>query len=529
MTRANQEWHQDKGLEGYVESGDRFGNSLAVGDFDNDGYDDLIVGAPWDSVGSITRAGVVNTIYGSGDGLTRTGNQTWHQDKSYINGTAESGDKFGESLAVGDFDNDGYDDLVVGAPDEDIGSEEDAGGASVIYGSRSGLTSSGDQHWDQTDIAHQYFYEKWTGGTGWITEKPTDEDHFGGSLAVGDFDNDGYDDLAVGVPDEDLDYPQVAAPNDIDNFGVVNLIYGSSDGLTKDRQNVWHQDTPGPAFVGTTTKGAAEDNDNFGESLAVGDFDNDGYDDLVVGVPYEDIGSIKDAGIVNVIYNGSGSDDQTWHQDKNNINETAQGGDHFGESLAVGDFDNDGYDDLAIGVPDENLGSIKDAGMVNIIYGSGSGLTSSGDQNWHQDKGNINGVAETGDRFGESLAVGDFDGDGYDDLAIGVPQEGIGSKEDAGMVNVIYGSGSGLTDSGDQTWHQDTPGIKGVSEGSNLPDPSDIFGVIGDSFGSSLSAGDFNNDGYDDLAIGVPGEDVGSITNGGMANIIYGSASGLVA
>ncbi len=84
MTRTNQEWHQDKGLEGYVESGDRFGNSLAVGDFDNDGYFDLIVGAYLDYVGSISNAGVVNTIYGSGDGLTRTDNRIWHQDKSYI-------------------------------------------------------------------------------------------------------------------------------------------------------------------------------------------------------------------------------------------------------------------------------------------------------------------------------------------------------------------------------------------------------------------------------------------------------------
>ena len=328
----------------------------------------------------------MNAIYGSRNGLTTTGNRTWHQNKKNINGTAEKNDYFGESLAVGDFDNDGYDDLVVGAPDEDIGSVEEAGGVNVIYGSGSGLTSSSDQDWNQTDINYEYNFRGFNNAEFAKEDEPTDEDHFGKSLAPGDFNNDGYDDLAIGVPGEDIDYPWYAVPDDIDNFGAVNLIYGSDNGLTKDHQNqnVWYQNRP-DVYVDNKqrTTGTAEDDDNFGESLAVGDFDNDGYDDLVVGVPGEDIGSITNAGMVNVIYGYSGGlyISETWHQNKNNINETAQGGDHFGESLAVGDFNNDGYDDLAIGVPDENIGSIKNAGMVNIIYGSSSGLTSSGDQN----------------------------------------------------------------------------------------------------------------------------------------------------
>ncbi|MBD2683273.1 MULTISPECIES: FG-GAP repeat protein [Nostoc] len=77
-------------------------------------------------------------------------------------------------------------------------------------------------------------------------------------------------------------------------------------------------------------------------------------------------------------------------------------------------------------------------------------------------------------------------------------------------------SNTGLTSAGNQLWHQDSPGIEGVANAS-------------DGFGSSLKAGDFNNDGFADLAIGVPGEDVGLISNAGTVNILYGSATGLTA
>ncbi len=80
---------------------------------------------------------------------------------------------------------------------------------------------------------------------------------------------------------------------------------------------------------------------------------------------------------------------------------------------------------------------------------------------------------------------------------------------------MIYGSNSGLTATGDQIWHQDSFGMEGIAEAF-------------DRFGSSLTVGDFNNDGKDDLAIGVPGEDIGNITNAGATNILYGSASGLI-
>lgn len=122
------------------------------------------------------------------------------------------------------------------------------------------------------------------------------------------------------------------------------------------------------------------------------------------------------------------------------------------------DFNNDGFADLAVGVAGENLGAIGNGGAVNVLYGTASGLTGAGSQLFTQDTG-VPGAAEPGDGFGDALAVGDFDGDGFADLAVGVSLEDVGAVVDAGAVNVLYGSADGLTGAGSQLFTQDTPGV----------------------------------------------------------------------
>jgi len=483
-------------------SQDSFAACRVCGDFNNDGFDDLAIGVPNEDLSGSDEGGV-SVIYGSASGLHASlghADQFWHQDSKGIADTAENGDGFGSALTIGDFNGDTFDDLVVGVPGENI-SVNQQGAVNVIYGSASGLHRSlghADQFWhqDSTGIAD----------TGELS------DRFGDVLTTGDFNNDGFDDLAVGVFSENF-----AGSNE----GLVHVIYGSASGLHRNLargDQLWTQDSPGIADT-------VESGERFGWSLAAGDFNNDGFDDLAIGVD-ENINTPGE-GAVNVIYGSAsglhknaGRADQFWHQDSTGIADMAENGNQFARdtSLMVGDFNGDTFDDLVIGVFNEDLtGAFTLDGAVNVIYGSASGLhrnAGNPDQFWHQDSKGIADTAESGDQFGRTLTVGDFNNDGNDDLAIGVVSEDL-SGNGEGAVNVIYGSASGLHRSltrGDQFWTQDSKGIADTSE------TFDNFGV--------LTSGDFNNDGFDDLAIGVPNEDLNT-GNEGAVNVIYGSASGL--
>src|SRR5262245_24948641 len=311
---------------------------------------------------------------------------------------------------------------------------------------------------------------------------------------IDDFDGDGLADVAIGVTGED--------PG-----GAVQVIYGG-DTFGPDDE-IWTQDSPG-------IQGASEEFDEFGSALAIGDFDGDGWDDLAVGVPNEDIGSVVSGGAVNVLYGGNdgltSTGNQLWTQNSSGIEGAVEAFDSFGPALTVGDVDGGGDEGLAVGVPGEDGGGDVSAGAVNVIYGSSSGLSSTDNLIWHQDRGSIKDSAESNDNFGWSLAAGNFNGTTYDDLAVGVPFETLGSRIEAGAVNVIYGSANGLVDQMNQLWTQDSSGVQGAAENLDL-------------FGWSLAAANFGVSTFDDLAIGVPDESIGSISSAGAVNVLYGSES----
>ena len=238
-----------------------------------------------------------------------------------------------------------------------------------------------------------------------------------------------------------------------------------------------------------------------GPQRVVADFNHDGRPDLVVGVPGKDVNGKANAGAVNVFYgssSGTPGSRRVFTQDTPGILDQSETGDQFGFSVSTGDYNGDGYTDLAVGVPYEDISHV-DQGAVNVIYGSRWGLQASGDDLWTQGQGGIAGTAGARDQFGYSLASGNFgrnvSGRRYDDLAVGVPLDD-GTRTDDGSVNVIYGRAGGLSSYGNQRWTQG----QGPYGAGNAPE-------VGDRFGRTLAAGNLGRDGYDDLAVGVPYED----------------------
>jgi disulfide bond formation protein DsbB len=305
-----------------------------------------------------------------------------------------------------------------------------------------------------------------------------------------DFNGDSIPDLAIGATDESL--------GGADAAGVVHVLYGAtSAGLTAAGSQLWSQETPGVA-------GTPEELDRFGAALASGDYNGDGRADLAIGAPGENSSS----GVVHVLYGSAAgltaTGSQLWSQDSPGVAGTAEANDQFGGALTAADPNGDFRGELAVGAPGEN----DNAGVVQVLLGSAAGLTAAGSQLWSQDSPGIGGTAEADDRFGSALTSGDWSTDSRGDLAVGA----LGENSFSGVVHVLYGSAAGLTATGSQLWSQDSPGIAGTAEASDL-------------FGGALADGDFNANGRTDLAIGAWGENSAS----GVVHVLYGSAAGLTA
>jgi hypothetical protein len=472
-------------------AGQGFGCAVAgAGDLDGDGYDDLIVGAPTDGTGG-TDAGAAYAFYGSASGLGG--------ELEILASDAAPGDLFGWSVAgAGDLDGDGYDDVIVGAPDvDDVAT--DAGAAYAYFGTATGLDLS-----TETKLTV-------SGGAA--------DDALGTAVAgLGDLDGDGYDDLGVGAPGDD---------DAATDGGAVYLWSGGASGLSGGTR---------------LTASTAEASDAFGTSLGGQvDVDDDGYDDIVVGAPGRDSG----AGVA-LVYLGSSSGLSSSSELELSASDAASG-DGFGTAVAgAGDLDDDGHDDIAVGAPGLDQAD-TDAGGVYLYFGSSAGIDTDSEQQVTSWEG------ASSDAFGSVLAgPGDSDGDGWSEVVVGVPGLDDNGAESGGL-SVLEQSREGF---GSDTSARDAFGQSVSSAGDIDGDGHDdiIVGAFsanaayvyygtpagvstaseqiltasdgGGEFGYSVSGGgDLDGDGYDDVVVGAPNN--GSSSHGAVY-IYYGSASGLV-
>lgn len=440
------------------ESGDQFGAALAYGDFDGDGRIDLAVGHPReDTVGNtVDAAGAVTLWKGTEDGL-----QPWRLiTQGGLGALEEAGDHFGAALAAGDFDNDGRTDLAIGTPGESVGNNPDAG-AGAVYLLRG--TSNGPVFWravTEADIAAAV-----EGG-----------DEFGAALAVGRFNGDAIDDLAVGAPGEThadgIASGHVYVLRGTGTNSALAAWSGVSQSTLSNSPNV----APGGLIPPPVPLGTEQSGDKFGSALAAGHIDDDGIDDLVVGAYCDDELAACAGGAY--LYRGNATGMRGWMR----LSQSGVGGDAFdyaGWAVAVGDVDNDGDEDVLVGVPYDDVSGTANVGRVVWARPAGHVIAS------HLVINQASSDWGANDLFGYSIAIGQTGA--FDDIAIGTPGEAWGAGPAAGAVMMFYAGDDG-------------PVAAGVVRGSPLATEE-----AEDSFGAAVALAADHGNGL--LCVGNPGED----------------------
>ncbi|OXY97710.1 integrin-like protein [Streptomyces diastatochromogenes] len=406
-----------------------------------------------------------------------------------------------------DFNGDGYRDLALGDRSATVAGKKEAGAVVVVWGTAHG-----------PDPARRSVI---TQNTPYIAGTAETNDFFGAKVTAADMNKDGYGDLVVTAPGED----------DGAYHGTFTILWGSKSGLSE-----------GTSFRSPSCKDCG-----FAKDVAVGDFTADGKQDVVAitddyiyvlrgpftksgsrgtatnldPVDGEDIspdlvvsGKVTKDGTADFAVLGYDSDTWTnraWFyrggsggptKPTRKIGLMGTGGLAWNSSTTIADFDKDGYGDLAVGLPTAGRG-----GTVRVYKGTSQGPSTTG-TSFTQDTAGVPGTSESGDSFGSDVSAADTNGDGYPDLAVGVPGEVIGDHLfRAGAVTVLRGGKNGLTGTNARQYDTGTPGVAG--------DPGDENDAW---FGASVLLRDFDRDGRAEL--------VAAAWEIGRLHLLPGTASG---
>ncbi|MGW5017083.1 trypsin-like serine protease [Streptomyces cacaoi] len=373
-----------------------------------------------------------------------------------------------------DFDCDGVEDIAVSDPEASVEGSAQAGLVHVSYGD------------GRTESIHQNLPG--------VPGGAEPEDGFGEALAVVDYDEDGCSDLVVGIPREDI--------GNTADAGMVSILYGSPDGLTKGRTSTNLRQGKGEGAIGAA---ASEAGDKMGSALAAGETAQ-GEPYLIIGVPGEALGTVTEAG--NAYYL-RGETNVAINQNKNGIAGKAEAGDRWGASVAASPHH------LTVGIPGEAIGTKTDSGAVQILSHAFNreGIPAPV-KGVHQDTSGINGAAEVDDRFGEAVTMVDYRPTSSRSeesiLAIGSPGEALGDIKEAGRVVTLRITGPGSVEQ-----------LADISQGK-----SDVTGKpeAGDLFGQQLTAIDLaphtaSSPTNTILAVGTPGEDIKNIVDAGTIQV----------
>jgi len=493
-------------LEG-VAPNDFSGNSVAgAGDFNGDGFADLIVGATGaDNTGS--NSGSAYVVFGKASGFAAAialGSLGAATGTGFRFDGILGSNQLGNVVAsAGDVNGDGFADLIIGAKNANNPVPGGPGGANqgaayVVFGNATGTAPTGPSGL--------------TGANGFGLNGVANNDQTGISVGAGDFNADGFADLIIGAP---------LADSGGSDRGAVYVVFGKASGFSPQHtlDGNFLNGSNGFFFTGVN------DLDGAGiDVAAAGDMNGDGFEDFVLSAELADPNQLENAGSVFVVF-GQSSFSPTQSLSSLGTGGFRLNGAAAGDSLSAvasaGDVNGDGFDDLIVGASDADLAVASNNGAAYIVFGKASGFAAASTLDGMFLNGTngfaIKGPAITEGHFGNSVSGGgDFNGDGIADLIVSQDPSSSGSAS-LGLAKtfVVFGSpaigSTGIFDLGS---------LNGTNGGA--VEAINSFDGLGSDDNSVSSAGDVNGDGFDDLIVGAQFSGPAG-TRAGASYVVFGA------